>query len=151
MWFNVSSYRGQDGWANTTDYGCLKLFSKDYDRNEIHADLGGSADNKWRISFWGICNGREASWTDIEGSILNQWHHAAFVATNNCLKIYIDGKLVNEKECESNFSYSNSEDLWIGRLNSYYAYYFNGLIDEFRVYNRVLNESEVKSLYCNKL
>ena len=147
MWFNVSSYRGHDGWANTTDYGCLKLFSKDYDRNEIHADLGGFTDDKWRISFWGICNGREGNWIDIEGSILNQWHHVAFVATNNYLKIYIDGNLVNETECESNFSYSNSKDLWIGRLNSYYAYYFNGLIDEFRVYNRALNSTEVSELY----
>lgn len=147
MWFNVSSYRGHDGWANTTDYGCLKLFSKDYDRNEIHADLGGFTDDKWRISFWGICNGREGNWIDIEGSILNQWHHVAFVATNNYLKIYIDGNLVNETECESNFSYSNSNDLWIGRLNSYYAYYFNGLIDEFRVYNRALNSTEVSELY----
>ena len=151
MWFNVDSYRGQNGYANTVDYGCLKLFSKDYDRGEIHADLGGSADNKCRISFWGVVGGREGSWTDIEGSVLHQWHHAVFVATNQGLKIYLDGKLVNEKECNPNFSYSNSEDLWIGRMNSYYAYYFNGLIDEFRVYDRELNESEVKSLYCNKL
>jgi hypothetical protein len=47
------------------------------------------------------------------------------------------------------YDFSNDEDLFFGRLdNQNYPYWFNGLLDEVRIYNRVLSKEELSAL-CN--
>ncbi len=148
MWFKVNSCRGMDGWASAVDYGgAFKLFAKDYDRGELYGGLNGLEENKWGVDFWGICYERDNCGAEFEGSVLNYWYHVVYVATKTNLKVYLDGKLVATKEYESDFALTNSKDLWIGRMYGGFAYYFNGKIDEFRVYNRALNSEEVGELY----
>jgi hypothetical protein len=77
---------------------------------------------------------------------LNDWVHVAMTfsgGTNGTAIIYING--VN-KVSEAYTPNLSSVYLRIGRIGSDTIYDFNGLIDEVRIYNRALNEAEIRSL-----
>jgi hypothetical protein len=74
------------------------------------------------------------------------WHHV--VVTNDAdglQKIYIDGEEKFSTSSGGSIA-SNSSVVTIGRrMNG--SSYFEGLLDDVRIYNRVLTESEVEQLY----
>ena len=86
---------------------------------------------------------------------LDQWVH--IVATrkaNEDAKIYYNGVLqpLTSVAWTGSISYTNTM-FAIGKQKDYMDRYFNGKIDEVRVYNRALNETEVHTLYnmlCEK-
>lgn len=85
----------------------------------------------------------------IEVSALG-WRHIVFsVGPNSVANIYLDGKLIKTAQ-GSDFSASNyGPNLNIGR-NSYPAYdSWGGKIDELRIYNRPLSQTEVTYLSAN--
>ncbi|MBN1489882.1 MAG: hypothetical protein JXA69_08195 [Phycisphaerae bacterium] len=71
------------------------------------------------------------------------WHHVVGVYASGTMRLYVDGVL---KASESGAQQaSNTNPITIGRLSGgEHAWY--GLIDEVRVYNRVLTLSEIQSL-----
>jgi len=105
------------------------------------------------------------------------WHHYVLTYDNNVERVYIDGNLVAEVEIgadqiggyngsdkyprhdeDSGISCNNAcfdRSLNIGVLNNAFSYpvskidgtRLNGLIDELRIYNRALSESEIGELY----
>jgi flagellin-like protein len=82
----------------------------------------------------------------------NQWHHVAFVInrTSQVMHGYIDGNIQNWAETGTTSSLSiagignisNSDNLVIGR-NANGGQYWNGGIDEVRIYDRALNSTEI--------
>ncbi len=64
-------------------------------------------------------------------------------------KLYINNKVPKETNVDFDFSYSpNSKDLYIGRMESdEFPYWFNGVIDEIRIYNSVLSPKEADFVY----
>jgi hypothetical protein len=61
-------------------------------------------------------------------------------------KLYLNGKLVSKAKGTTTFT-PNETPVFFGRTqNSQYPYYFNGIIDEIRIYNRALNATEVAEL-----
>ncbi len=80
----------------------------------------------------------------------NTWQHLAITNDNsagaNTTKFYINGSLVatDASACVTPRDES-SNNLLIGSANG--GGQFDGLIDEARLYNRVLTESEIKALY----
>ena len=82
------------------------------------------------------------------------WHFAVFIFSNPTLKLYVDGQL----QASSNFSGSLlSSGGWAqGGINIGVRYipngeYFNGSIDDIRIYNRAINQSEITALYNENL
>lgn len=75
------------------------------------------------------------------------WHHYVFVSSvsQNIMKIYKDGKLLNSKNEPLPILNSSGKSLKIGSGDN--AYYFHGLIDDLRIYSRVLNSYEMNNLY----
>jgi len=81
----------------------------------------------------------------------NQWYHVVGVwdrtgGTNN-LRIYADSSLEGTATVNADMD-ADTIYATIGRL--YYPtvnQYFNGLIDDVRIYNRVLSETEITTLY----
>jgi hypothetical protein len=75
------------------------------------------------------------------------WYHCVYTFDGMKSRIYINGKL--KKEGYATLSYaSNSFDLYIGRnASSQYPYYFNGAIDEVRIYDRALSANAINQLY----
>ena len=85
----------------------------------------------------------------------NRWHHVvAVMMTNttvtlgNTASIYLDGKLVSVTNPIQTAPYAASTDVWtIGaRCGGSYGFY-NGLLDDIRVYNRGLSAAEINQLY----
>lgn len=77
---------------------------------------------------------------------LEKWYCLVYTYDGAYAKIYIDGKLIVSSYYPDIF-FGNSDDLFIGKLdNAQFPYWFNGVMDELRIYNRALNESEVSAL-----
>ncbi|MBI5360468.1 MAG: DUF2341 domain-containing protein, partial [Planctomycetes bacterium] len=79
---------------------------------------------------------------NIEGGFVTTgWHHIVIVQNNtdNSRKIYVDGINSGSGAAETG---NGSGNLWIGGAKSV-SEYFNGIIDEVRIYNRALSASEI--------
>ena len=122
-----------DGWPVGVSAGIIGVFLRDEDSSS----LGG----KVNINT-GITDGN--------------WHHLTVNVDgpNNLIEVYLDGVLQT-----FTYAYQNTPDntanfefpLYIGAENSRGTsrYFFDGKIDEVRIYNRALSAKEVYALYKN--
>ena len=79
-----------------------------------------------------------------------QWVFYAGTFDGATVKIYMDGTLNNDARVSGSVS-TNSQPVVVGRwYGNYDGYYFNGIIDEMRIYNRALTADEIKELYEGK-
>lgn len=105
-------------------------------------------DNSSNITFQTRTNGTVVQ---ISGGSINNgaWHHivGTRVAGTNTTSIYVDGIFVNSTTgALTDFSSTNSFAIG-GRDNSGFDYFFNGQIDDVRIYSRALSATEVLALY----
>ena len=80
----------------------------------------------------------------------NIWSHI-YVAVSNNLEIYIDGELDTTEALQNTMVYS-SDSIFFGRASSdddIYLTYFEGKLDDIRIYNRILNQEEIEELSSN--
>lgn len=78
-----------------------------------------------------------------------EWYH--FTATfdrDNLLSIYLNGEMICQKDINQweNVELSDGGDLRIGEYSGHRRYFY-GILDEFRMYDRVLSATEVALLY----
>ena len=88
-------------------------------------------------------------WPNIAGSVNvrdNQWHHiaATFDDETKEMNLYIDGELDASIISSGSITYDFGDDFHIGSMNNDRR--FLGAIDELRVYDEVLTESQIKNL-----
>jgi len=117
------------GCGNTVDtskevfngsYGNLSTRAYDYDTTHIHSNI---------------------------------WYNVVYTSSYGQSKIYINGvlKSVSNTTMSSILFTPNSQELYIGKHGDpQYTYLFNGVIDEIRIYNKVLPPRAVKQLYETK-
>lgn len=75
------------------------------------------------------------------------WHHSVIVYNNRNASFYLDNKLIAEKKFTDRPG-NSSNDLLIGQqLAGISGRGWKGKIDDIRIYNRALSESEVKMLH----
>jgi len=102
-----------------------------------------------KVQFWDYSTtyGFSASSQTSNRSVNdNNWHFVCFVKANTTGKYYIDGNFDNQVTASVNVQYG-SNNFVIGKDYRDNASYFNGLIDEVRIYNRALSAEEIKALY----
>lgn len=76
-----------------------------------------------------------------------EWHHIVGVRSSTKIGIYVDGELDNEENATGVDS-DISDDVLIGVEGSDpFGGYFNGSIDDVRVYDRALSATEISQLY----
>ncbi len=77
-----------------------------------------------------------------------KWHHVLFVADRDkATRLYIDGVLDSEGNASKETDVTTESPLFIGasvRVGKQTRRYFEGLIDEVGIYNRVLSAGEIK-------
>jgi hypothetical protein len=78
---------------------------------------------------------------------LNQWHHVATVFNSSTLKFYYDGALVATLPMVMTIA-ADSRALTIGADVPGILEIFFGKIDEVRIYNRALTDSDVTEMYA---
>ena len=77
------------------------------------------------------------------------WHHIVAVLdrTNGLANAYVDGvQVITNDSIQTDFG--NNQWTRIGRMSNS-SYYFGGIMDEVRVYNRALSATEIANLYTS--
>jgi len=75
------------------------------------------------------------------------WYSVFYVADGQNVRLYINCELVMTTVQENTQTFTNTNDLFIGMENvPGYPYFFNGVIDEVRIYNRALDLEEIHAL-----
>jgi len=76
----------------------------------------------------------------------SNWIHFVMTNNGNTTTIYIDGQLDNSYP--ENLSWNDGVTLYLGtQYSNGFTHYYNGKLDDFRIYNRALSGLEVDSLY----
>jgi hypothetical protein len=84
--------------------------------------------------------------TDTVKIATGQWYNVVYTFDGIYSRLYVNGKLKDQKSKAVPFT-DNANDLYIGRhQDPTYPYYFNGVIDEIRIYNRALPDGAIKQL-----
>jgi hypothetical protein len=74
---------------------------------------------------------------------LDQWTHVAVTYDMKALRLYVDGTEASHRAMTGRIL-RTTDPLWIGG-NRPYGEYFQGVIDEVRIYDRALGPSEVRA------
>lgn len=75
----------------------------------------------------------------------NQWYSVVYTCDGVTAKIYVNCKLAGSGPANG-LTFTNGDDLFLGSMNNaQYPYWFNGTMDEIRLYNRAINEDEIKA------
>ncbi len=105
----------------------------------------------------GAESGWAGDWLTIADVVDNNWHHVALTLDHatTTLTMYFDGNFVDSVNTASGL-WAHSGAVNIGRSdgnslyhdgNSAANYYFNGAIDEGRIYNETLSATDIQFLY----
>jgi len=119
----------------------------------------------YRHGTWSFQIGVGNRWIEVwsEEKVLekNKWSHVAATFDKNTAtaRIYLNGELVAEEQTPANMPINPSNaKLMIGKnneavkLNGVFDFnMFNGLIDELKIYNRVLTEDEIRKNFNQDL
>ena len=75
--------------------------------------------------------------------IKNEWHHIAFAKSGTSMSIYLDGVLMQTVTGQTASMAPNNDAFQIGRYGT--SSYFQGKIDEVRVYNSSRSQSQIQA------
>jgi hypothetical protein len=81
-------------------------------------------------------------YSDPNAYSLNNWHHVAVVYNGKKVKFYVDGILKGSSQASGRIA-PNIYNVYIGKYQSS-ARFFNGKIDDVRIYNRSLTSYQIK-------
>ncbi|MBS1599318.1 MAG: LamG domain-containing protein [Bacteroidetes bacterium] len=102
--------------------------------------------------FWGIFGDNNpqgtapSTGTDTVSIQTGEWYNVVFTYNGVVAKLYINGQLKSATSISGAFT-KNTQDLLIGKHeNPPFPYWFNGIIDEIRIYNRALPPGAVAQL-----
>jgi len=103
--------------------------------------FGFRSGNTFMCDFYGNNTDTTATFTDTK------WHHyvCTFDATTRARKLYVDGSLAASTIAPSAFI--GTSTVGVGRVNNS-SYYYNGLIDDVRLYKRAMTSIEIQDLYA---
>jgi type II secretory pathway pseudopilin PulG len=74
------------------------------------------------------------------------WHHIVVTRNEADIRIYVDGVLDRTASSYTG-SVENTSNLFLGRYSPTAIRFFNGSIDDVRIYNRALSASEISQIY----
>gem|GEM_PF-2824859 len=77
---------------------------------------------------------------------VGKWYHVAAVSDGNCLKLYVNGKLDAKSFPLKGSVDKTKTSLFIGCSRGS-SYFFDGVLNEIKIYDRSLSEEEIRSQY----
>lgn len=88
-----------------------------------------------------VANGLEIS--------LNKWNYVAWTYDGSLSRVYVDSRKTSSSR-SGDISYESDDNLYIGH-GKYSPYFFNGLIDEVKIYNEAFSSSKINNNYYSGL
>lgn len=145
--FSISFWVKKDSWAGT-DKPILNFGYWTY-QNEIR--IGEDASQNKLYFNIKTSSGSSYKLAPNSAPSLDKWHHLVFLREGNSLRLYMNGVLQNSKTCDN--SVINAGGYFFAGFDIDPLFwnwkYFNGALDDIRIYNRALNQSEVTYLFRN--
>ncbi len=140
-WVNFSNQGG--AWQRIFDFGIDTTYNM-----FLTPRMGTAGAMRFAITISGSAN---EDMTTASATLASGWHHVAVTldAKNNVHSLYLDGERVAQN---TNARYTPSSlgvttQNWLGRSQYSADGYFDGSLDDFRIYNRVLSAGHVLDLY----
>ncbi len=134
--FNITSAVTISAWMNISNQTTSRVILNKGGANGSYELRGNQSSN---ATYRFILNGG----TNLNGSgsiSANTWHHLAATYDGATMKVYVDGVLNNSVAYTSSINITTSSAL-IGSIGS--GLYFQGILDNVRIYNKALSASEV--------
>lgn len=144
--FSISFWFYKSSWSGSNYQMICTGFSSNYTNdirigeeaspNKLYFDIKTGSGNTYKVSA-------------TSAPTLNMWHHVVAQRNNSEIQLYIDGGLQASLNCD-NQPINNNINGWGGYLfvgsdlNS--SPYFTGSMDDIRVYDRALTNSEIQYL-----
>jgi len=148
-WVKVNDFPSSGSWCN--NQWQILVFKK----NSLNANfegytisIGNGIDNiKGTVgAVTSSASGQQVGACSTEQLQLNRWYHVAATITAEEVKIYVNGSL--EDTQLTGFPLDHGDrPLFFGHTGEWCEGYFNGLLDDVRIYNRALTEAEIQALY----
>ncbi|HMU46070.1 MAG TPA: PKD domain-containing protein [Chitinophagaceae bacterium] len=94
-------------------------------------------------NFYGINNNLMATTGYIPFIQTGEWYSVVYTCDGTTAKLFVNCELKNSSPANG-ATFTNSFDLYFGKMNNaQYPYWFNGVMDDIRIYNRALNQDEI--------
>jgi len=77
----------------------------------------------------------------------NNWHHIAVTRTADTVKMFFDGSVIGSSSCAGMIFSNTTAPFSVGYLAQKNGHFFVGSIDDLKICNQVLSESEITALY----
>lgn len=123
-------------------YG-LCFFDNPYDQSCYFADTA----NNVFSAFAGNNNGNGSQWQSAQKVVTNTWFKVIAVYQHDTIRMYVNGILASTYEVTSGPMGTSADSLFIGAsyngTTGNWPYWLNGVLDDLRIYNRALNDSEI--------
>lgn len=171
----VSPY---DGWVVAGDYYASFDGVNDYVRSSFNSTINGTVSLWFKFSsdYSGTTNRTLIStdtadskntlrfnqtgslvWENVGGEILyssrtswdTNWQHVLLTSNDTGMDMYINGTLVRTASTGDESFLPITNGLYLAYDKNEDGYYFNGSLDDFRIYNQSFTASDVASLYAN--
>ena len=81
---------------------------------------------------------------DSGGIAVGNWYHIVCTYDGSTASIYVDGELKNSISKSGTLT-TTTQTIFAG-ANPYPAHFYNGAIDDIRIWSRALSESEIQDL-----
>jgi hypothetical protein len=96
-----------------------------------------------------ICNGSTIDDVTASAPIDTEWHHLLFTVQSGTTRLFVDGSVQSDTSTQA--LSGNTQPLQIGRFYpGWDNFYFSGLIDDVRIYNRALSATEIADLAAGR-
>ncbi len=96
-----------------------------------------TTDNQWRVQYWGTSYD-----IDFTYNSKDKWVHFAHVHDGSETRIYADGQLIVPDTPRT----LNTADTKTFKIGRWWNYYFDGLIDDFHVYDQALSQEDIQTI-----
>lgn len=133
----------------TYKVNCVPVYSNNSYRFYFRGDWAGSKIYFMRHidEYVAVCDSGWGGWAAVISNIEfldDTWYHVVGVRDGDSLKLYVNGVLERNSVCLGAFTPTNYNNETI-RINYYCN--DNSYIDDLRVYNRALSDSEILDIY----
>jgi hypothetical protein len=141
IWANYSQQGG--AWQRIFDFGTgetVNMF--------LTPAIGGSNTGQMRFAITISGNGAESQLT-APSRLATGWHHIAVAinATSMSMQLFLDGDVVATAATQRLPSHlGNTTQNWLGRSEYAADAYYVGALDDFRIYDKALNQQQIQDL-----
>jgi hypothetical protein len=122
-------------WAYTRSFNNGAVFDMGSYANDSHFSLRTMGSNNcWRMNLW-------AADTDFTCDSLNKWVHFAVVYDGTNVTVYGGGVAITNVTV----ALTTGDDLNVA-FGKVFGDYYNGILDDIRIYGRALSQSEIQAI-----